>query len=164
MPMHASAVARMLCLALYLSAPLAVSAADQRLKVIVHPTRARRLTIAEVRAIFLKQQLLWDDGQPIVPVNRAAGSEAREGFSYAVFNQNSRRLAAYWNRRYYDAGEFPPATLASEEAVLRFVAANSNAIGYVTAPHTGDSVAVVLVLDAGDPRAISPPPESEELR
>lgn len=105
------------------------------------------MSLAEIRAIFLKQQLLWSDGQPIIPVNRQAGSGAREAFSHAVFDQSSRRLAAYWNRRYFDAGEFPPATLASEEAVLRFVASNSNAIGYVTAATPGDGVATVVELD-----------------
>jgi hypothetical protein len=55
-------------------------------------------------------------------------------------------LATYWNQRYFEAGEFPPATLASQEAVLRFVSKNPNAIGYVTGEETSDSVAVVRVL------------------
>lgn len=140
------------CLAACVARPSDLRAADLPVHVVVHPTRAGSLTIGEVRAIFLKQQILWSDGQPIVPVNREAESEARESFSRHVFGQGSRQMAAYWNRRYFEAGEFPPATLASEEAVVRFVAANANAIGYVVGADTGAaSVAVVLVLGGSAP-------------
>jgi ABC-type phosphate transport system substrate-binding protein len=127
-------------------APRPIGAADVVVKVIAHPTRAGTLSEADARAIYLKQRLLWSDGAPIVAVNREAGSEAREAFSERIFGQSSRRLAAYWNQRYFEAGEFPPATLASEEAVIRFVAGNANAIGYVVATEPEASVAVVLEL------------------
>ena len=99
-----------------------------------------------MRAIYLKQKLFWNDGSPIIPINREAGSAAREAFSQKLFGQDSRRLATYWNQRYFEAGEFPPATLASEEAVMRFVAGNENAIGYVLHDDVTENVAVVLVL------------------
>jgi len=118
-----------------------------RVQLIGHPTRAATLTRADVRAIYLKRRLLWGDGQPIIPINREAGSEARELFSEKIFGQDSRRLATYWNQRYFEAGEFPPATLASDEAVVRFVSENANAVGYVTTQSVSDAVAVLLVLD-----------------
>jgi ABC-type phosphate transport system substrate-binding protein len=123
-----------------------IGAADARVKLITHPSRAAQLSESEVRAIYLKQKRFWDDGDAIIPINREAGSEPRELFSRKLFGQDSRRLAAYWNQRYFEAGEFPPATLASEEAVMRFVAGNENAIGYVTMDDVASSVAVVLVL------------------
>jgi len=127
-------------------AALPIGAADAPVKLIVHPSRARTLSESEVRAIYLKQKLLWDDGQPIIPVNRESGSDVRERFSQRIFGQGSRRLAGYWNQRYFEAGEFPPVTLASEEAVIRYIAGNENAIGYVVREDVGDSVAVALVL------------------
>lgn len=134
------------CLAACVLQPARPAAADSGVKVIVHPSRAERLTKDDVRAIYLRQRRLWDDGRAIVPINLEAGSEARERFSESVFGQGSRRLATYWNQRYFEEGGFPPATLASQEAVLRFVAGNENAIGYVTQEDVGDSVKVVLVL------------------
>ncbi len=143
-------VARALVVGACLLAPLLFSpplaAAEPSLRVIVHPRRAAPLSAAEVRAIYLKQKQLWADGTPIVPINREAGSEVREQFSQKIFNQDSRRLAGYWNQRYFEAGEFPPATLASDEAVIRFVTGNENAIGYVSRAEVGDSVVVVLEL------------------
>jgi len=147
MLMRLPMVARLIRIAVLLFWSTSAMASDSCLRVVVNQARAGELTPAEVRAIFLKQQLLWGDGQPIIPVNRQAGSAVREAFSQAVFGQSSRRLAAYWNRRYFDAGEFPPATLASEEAVLRFVASNPNAIGYVTAADTSTVVTAVAVGD-----------------
>jgi len=123
-----------------------LEAAPLRVKVITHPSRAGKLTASDVRAIYLKQKRFWNDGQPIIPINRDAGSTARELFSEGIFGRDSARLASYWNQRYFEAGEFPPATLASEEAVIRFVAGNENAIGYVTGENVGDSVAVIMVL------------------
>jgi ABC-type phosphate transport system substrate-binding protein len=127
-------------------APTRLGAADPRVKLIVHPSRAAALDTDEVRAIYLKQKRFWNDGEPIIPINLEAGSAARERFSESIFGQGSRRLAAYWNQRYFEEGAFPPATLASEQAVIRFVAGNENAIGYVAQEDVGDQVAVALVL------------------
>ena len=129
------------------AAPARLGAQAARLKVIAHPSRAADLSSSDLRAIYLKQRRLWGDGEAILPVNRDAGSAARERFSQLVFGQSTERLADYWNRRYYEAGEFPPATLASEEAVIRFVATHPNALGYVTTESPGDSVVVVLELE-----------------
>lgn len=135
------------CVASWLLLQSPLDAADVRVQLVGHPTRAATLTRADARAIYLKRRLLWSDGQPIIPINREAGSEAREQFSEKIFGQDSRRLATFWNQRYFEAGEFPPATLASEEAVVRFVSENANAVGYVTTQSVSDAVAVLLVLD-----------------
>jgi len=130
-----------------LGAALPLGAADTvRIVVIVHPGRHVKLRLADLRAIYLKEQKFWKDGRPVVPVNRDAGSDVRESFSRKVFGQDSRELAAYWNRRYFLEGEFPPATLASDRAVVRFVAGNPNAIGYVARKNADKSVRVALTL------------------
>ena len=122
-------------------------AEDLTIRLIVHRSRAGTLSESDVRAIYLKQKLFWDDGKSLVPINREAGSVAREEFSQRLFGRGSRRLAAYWNQRYFEAGEFPPATLASDEAVVRFVSENPEAVGYVTNDDLHPDVAVVLSLE-----------------
>jgi ABC-type phosphate transport system substrate-binding protein len=133
-----------LSIALALASP--IGADEAAVQIIVHPSRAGVLTKDAVQAIYLKQKRFWDDGRPIVPINLEAGSAARERFSQGIFGQSSRRLATYWNQRYFEEGGFPPATLASPEAVIRFVAGNENAIGYVAQDEVDDSVAVALTL------------------
>jgi hypothetical protein len=145
MPTSAHARLAAACLAVCLLSAAARGAPEPPLTLIAHPRRATALSEADVRAIYLKQKRFWSDGRAIVPINREAGTPARERFSERIFGEGSRRLAGYWNQRYFEAGEFPPATLASDDAVLRFVAANEDAVGYVTGDVT-DGVAVVLVL------------------
>ena len=135
----------LLALLLVLLAESSASAAEP-LAVIVCGDRGGQLTVGEVAQIYLKQRRFWGDGAPIVPVNRDAGSLVRRAFTRRVFGDRARRLAVYWNRQYF-RGVLPPATLASDEAVKRFVALEPNAIGYIRASQIDDSVSVVLYLN-----------------
>jgi ABC-type phosphate transport system substrate-binding protein len=119
--------------------------AQDSLAVIVGVDRTADLSREEVGRIFLKQRRFWREGEPIVPVNRNASSAARELFTNLVFHQPARSLKRYWNRQYYQ-GVLPPITLASDEAVKRFIVLEPQAIGYIDATLVDESVRVVLVL------------------
>ncbi len=123
--------------------------------VIVHLERRTELSIEEVVQIYLRRKRFWDDGTVIVPLNLPSQAPLRARFSELVLNQTETRLADYWNRRYFD-GILPPATLASTEAVRRYVASDANAIGYVPASEVDGSVRVVLHLekDGGSPEEV----------
>ena len=58
--------------------------------VIVHPSRSGAVSREEVRTIYLRQRRFWEDGQPILPVNREYGCEARKVFEDNVFKVSSR--------------------------------------------------------------------------
>jgi len=126
-----------------LLACLAAPALAEDVAVIVHPERGERLDEDGLRKIYLKTRRFWSDGAVIVPVNRNAGSALRTAFDRALFGEEVRRLAVYWNREYF-RGVLPPATLASDEAVLRFVAGEKRAIGYIQSSRVDDSVRAVL--------------------
>jgi ABC-type phosphate transport system substrate-binding protein len=117
-----------------------------RLAVIVHAERSAQLDVEAIAQIYLKRRRYWSGGDLIVPVNREAGSRARDDFTRRVLKLGPTRLGAYWNREYF-LGVLPPATLASDEAVLRYVARDRRAIGYVDESVIDDSVRVVLFLD-----------------
>ncbi len=118
-------------------------AADTELAIIVNRERHTNLTRDDVASIFLKKRRFWEDGTPIVPLNRESDSPARETFSRVVLGTTSTRLAAYWNEQYFH-GVFPPATLESSAAVKRYVASDRNAIGYIAASEVDDTVRVAL--------------------
>jgi ABC-type phosphate transport system substrate-binding protein len=117
----------------------------QELVVIVHRDRDASLDVHQVAQIYLKIRRHWPDGGRIIPVNRDARSRERERFSQLVFGESARHQALYWNRQYFQ-GVLPPATLASDEAVKRFVASEPLAIGYVDASATDASIRIVLRL------------------
>lgn len=144
-------VARALGLLVVVSA--ASAALGQELAVVVRVDRKVDLTLQEIAQIYLKKRRFWEDGNAIVPINRDAGSSPRELFQRLVFGTDTRRLSVYWNREYF-RGVLPPATLASDEAVRRFVANEPRAIGYLPPDAVDDTVRVVLTL--GRARAPSP--------
>jgi ABC-type phosphate transport system substrate-binding protein len=111
--------------------------------VIVHPSRADRVGLGQVRRIYLRQRRFWQDGEPILPVNREYGSATRRAFERIVFADLKVPLSRYWNEQYF-LGVLPPATLASDLAVRQYVAARPNAIGYIDARNLDDSVRVLL--------------------
>ena len=122
-----------------------VGAGDTPLVVIVHPSRTDTLGLSDLAGIYLRKRRLWDDGAPIVPLNRESGSAARETFSVRVLGSDSAHLASYWNDAYFN-GIFPPAVLSSSAAVKRYVANEPQAIGYIDPADVDDSVRVVLTL------------------
>lgn len=64
------------------------------------------------------------------------------------------QLRVYWNRQYF-LGVFPPATLASDEAVKKFVAKEVSAIGYVHAEVADESVRIAYRFTKGPGRTRS---------
>jgi len=133
-------------IALLLTPLLAGPAAADRLAIIVHVDRAGKLDLEAVAQIYLKSRRFWAGGDPIIAVNREADSPTREIFTRRVLRSDATQLGIYWNRQYFQ-GVLPPATLASDEAILRFVARDRRAIGYVDARVVDGSVRVVLILD-----------------
>src|SRR5262245_13843827 len=140
--------ARFLARALWimLLAPPAGVEDRPRIAVIVHPARQAALTVEDLAQVYLRRKRFWDDGTPIVPLNLAAGTPLRDAFSRAVLRQSEARLSDYWNRQYFH-GTLPPATLGSTAAILRYVASDPNAVGYVPAAEADDSVHVILRLE-----------------
>ena len=128
----------------------AANACAEEIAVIVHPARAANLDADELAQIYLKQRRYWGDGARIVPVNHGSTSALRDAFARAVLALTPEQLSRYWNRQYFE-GVLPPATLASDEAVLRFVAGEKRAIGYVRASAVNSSVRVVLRLQSEAP-------------
>lgn len=143
-----AAITWLLGIALALGALASWSIAGEagRVAVIVHPERRVELSREEVAQIYLRRKRFWDDGGAIVPLNLPSQVPLRARFSRLVLDQTETRLADYWNRQYFN-GILPPATLASTEAVRRYVASDRNAIGYVPASEADGSVRVVLNLE-----------------
>lgn len=121
------------------------SATESVLVVVVHRDRHVSLSVKELDDIYLKKRRFWDDGEPVVPLNREAGSSERETFSRRVLGGVTTAFVGYWNDQYFH-GIFPPATLSSSDAVKRYVAADRNAIGYIWSNEVDESVRAVLRL------------------
>ena len=136
----------LLCTAMALLMPVPAVADEGGLAIVVHPARPAALDTDDVARIFLRKRRFWDDGAPIVALNREPGTAARMTFSRRVLHADPAQLHAYWDQQYF-AGIFPPTVLSSGAAVKRYVAADRDAIGYLEWSEVDDSVRVVLKVE-----------------
>ena len=136
----------LLCTAMALLLPAPAVPEEHALAIVVHPARTAALGIEDVAHIFLRKRRFWDDGAPIVALNREPETAARAAFSRRVLRADPEQLQSYWNQQYFQ-GVFPPAVLSSAAAVKRYVAAERNAIGYLEWSDVDDSVRVVLKVE-----------------
>ncbi|TMA32562.1 MAG: phosphate ABC transporter substrate-binding protein [Deltaproteobacteria bacterium] len=136
----------LLCIAMALLMPAPAVPEEHALAIVVHPKRTAALDIEDVAHIFLRKRRFWEDGAPIVALNREPGTAARAAFSRRVLRADPAQLEEYWNHKYFD-GVFPPTVLSSCTAVKRYVATDRNAIGYIDLSEVDDSVRVVLKLE-----------------
>jgi ABC-type phosphate transport system substrate-binding protein len=121
--------------------------AEDRIAIIVSGATSIKeaLSKEELARIYQRKKLFWTNGTPIVPLSLPTTNPLRRVFSRAVLNEQPEELDAYWNEQYFH-GISPPYVLASEEAVVAFVATTPGAIGYVHATAVNSHVRVVLSL------------------
>lgn len=140
------------------AAPLSSRSEDEEtLAVIVAPQQAGRISgLADLALVYKRKRLLWEGGARMQPVNLPPEHALRRAFSQRVLNASPKGLAQYWSSMYFH-GISPPHVLASEEAVLRFVAETPGAIGYVAACMVDQRVKPVLWLTPHGEAASQPP-------
>jgi hypothetical protein len=93
--------------------------------------------------------MLASDGSRWIPLNLPSTHELRRAFSISLFKKLPEEQESYWNEQYFQ-GLTPPQVLASEEAVLRFVAITPGALGYVQKHSVDDRVKVLQIISIAD--------------
>ena len=121
--------------------------AEERIAVIVSETSPVKdaLSREELASIYRRKKLFWGNSSTIIPLNLPVTHPLRQSFSRTVLGESPEEMESYWNTQYFH-GISPPYVLASEEAVVQFVATTPGAIGYVNAAAVNDRVHVLLYL------------------
>ncbi len=78
----------------------------------------------------------------LILVNQDGTSVADE-FNDKVVGKSSSQLNAYWSKLVFTGKGTPPEKLTTDQAVIDFVAANNDAIGYVDSAKVTDKVKVI---------------------
>lgn len=132
------------CLLLIAHASLQARDDATVIAVIVNPSLQNiQIKPEQLNVIFWRKQLYWPNGKRIKAVNLNSEHPLRLQFSQIVLGSAPTKQIDYWNGLYFN-GVLPPHTLNSEEAVLRFIAINETAIGYVDACAVDARVQAVL--------------------
>lgn len=107
------------------------------------------LTRREAAAIFLKKKTRWEAGGEIAPVDQSASSLVRAAFTREVLDSEGLgRLSAvqtFWQQQLYSGRSTPPTIKTSDAEVVSFVAANREAIGYVSGESATPGVKTVTI-------------------
>ncbi len=126
-----------------------VPASEPAFAVIAAPgALEHRLSRQSLALIFKRKQNYWDGGLRIQPVNLPPAHPLRQAFSQSVLGQRPEAMEDYWREMYFH-GVLPPHVVASEEAVVLFVATTPGAVGYVSSCPSEAKVKVVMTV--GDP-------------
>ena len=137
-------ITRRTVLTLALALVSAWASADT-LAVIVHPSSGvASLSREEVSHLFLGRIKHLPSGTPAVVLDTKS---LRADFYRALVNREMNEISAYWARLKFSGRTQPPQQIDDAESVLRRVAAERGAIGYIDAARVDKRVRVVLLLD-----------------
>jgi ABC-type phosphate transport system substrate-binding protein len=108
-------------------------ASSQGFKIVTDETNAvTTISKKELSDIFLRKAKTWSNGQPVLPVDLAATSATRNGFSRVILGRDANAIKSYWQRQIFSGRGVPPPELDSDEQVLAYIRKNPGAVGYVS--------------------------------
>ena len=84
-----------------------------------------------VKKAFLMKSSRWKSGVKVRPIDRIARDAARIAFLEDVLRMEPQDLKRYWIQVRYQRALSPPTQAETEAEVLRFVAEEAGAIGFV---------------------------------
>jgi ABC-type phosphate transport system substrate-binding protein len=129
--------------AFLLSAPLP---AEARFVVIVNAEiQADTLDRRFIADAFLRRATRWPDDTPILPVDSSPEATSRARFSQDILARSVSSVRSYWQQRIFSGEGLPPPELATDDAVIAYVAGHRGAIGYVSATTRLNGVKTVQV-------------------
>ncbi|WP_432744795.1 hypothetical protein ABXJ76_05220 [Methylobacter sp. G7] len=103
------------------------------------------LSLDDLKLVYLRKSQMDTEGNRWLPLNMPVTDSLRRDFSLALFSLLPEEQEDYWSVQYFN-GISPPKVMASEEAILRFVASTTGSIGYVRKQKVDNRVKVLLLI------------------
>ncbi len=133
-------------LALALAALAPAAPARAQVAVIAHKrVAAAAIDAATARNFFTLGKTQWSDGAKVVVVELKPDQASKEAF-YKFIGMRPADVRKQWMRVQLSGDGQPPEALASDEAVVKKVAATPGALGYVSAAAVTADVKVLATL------------------
>lgn len=90
------------------------------------------LSAEQVRAVYLGE-LTFVERVKVQPVGYAGHGAISDGFLHTVVGMDPRRYETYWIKEVFHSGRLPPRMVGDADEMLRVVAGEAGAVGYVPA-------------------------------
>lgn len=115
--------------------------------VVVHVSNPQTtLTQADLSKLFLKKLKIWPTTNiPVLPVDQLETAVVREHFSDQILGKKIAALKAYWQKEIFSGRSVPPPEKETDADVLKYVAENAGALGYVTPAAEIDPAKIAIV-------------------
>lgn len=128
---------------LFIFAPLA----NAGVAVITHPgVKEIGLSKSKLAKIYLGKLKNYSNGKKIKAVDLPKDSKAHKKFYKSVIKKSDSAMNRYWSKLKFTGKGKPPKKLNNTREVLKWVANNEGAIGYIDGKYLNKSVKVVLIL------------------
>jgi len=128
-PVHAAIAAASLLLL-----PESVRAQDASYSLVVNASNPiAQLTRDQVSKIFLRKVTLWDNRQPVLPVDQTADSPVRRTFTKQIHQRSIASIQTWWQQQTFAGIGVAPPERTSDLEVLGYIRQYPNAIGYIRA-------------------------------
>jgi len=127
------------------------SIAHSQVVVIAHKNSpVNNISSVSLSNLYLGEINKLSNGTKVIPLDLKKGNEAKEIFYEAILGRSVRKMQGYWMEKLLTGRGKPPKSFSSEEGLLREVASNISAIGYVSIANVNGDVKV-LTLDGAKP-------------
>jgi hypothetical protein len=99
---------------------------------------------ADLARSFLGKPMTLPNGKAVTPVNLKPGA-TREDMQTKLLEKTHAQVEKHWARMAFTGNGSPPAEMADDAAMLKQVASDATAIGYVDSKSVTSSVKVLKV-------------------
>lgn len=118
---------------LQLLQPLSSFSQTEEISIIVNSANpVQKATVAELKALFLKEKTLWTNGEAVIPFDLDTSISARNTFLQKVVQLSPAEHDDYWIKKKHTDGYYPPQTITTERMMLRMVGKFKGGIGFVS--------------------------------
>ncbi len=119
-------------------------------KVIANPSiKADKISGAELKSVFLEEELSLADGTHVEPVHEKDGA-VRKAFLREYLNRPDDDLQMYYRALVFTGRGSMPKELSSDAEVVAYVARTRGAIGYVSMESATDGVKTLAIVSNRD--------------
>lgn len=134
---------RTLLLTVVLLVSLCGVAAAQEIAVIVNKDNPVTMDRTMISRVFLGSITKWQGGGNITVLELNEATALNEEFAQKVVGRSPQSLKDHWSALVFTGKSAPPRQFPSEDELMKAVAKNKNAIGYINAAKLDDSVRMV---------------------
>lgn len=105
--------------------------------------QAKTLGSQQVQDIYMGRKRAFPDGKMALPIDQAT---LRPDFYEKLTSRPIAQINAYWARIMFSGQMSPPLILPDDKSVIKAVAENEGAIGYISKASINKQVQVLMIL------------------